>query len=247
IPTHQVLCRDGGATSELPDLWGQALHPDHACFSPFPGTTWLSEILEMIYHGGDLRKCHWAHIYFRVSYLEFKCPGLPSSAWCCPGPSSRFQLIRPSPAHTLGLESLKDTLVPDPQDPLATGPASPSLGNGQPPTSHKQSKPPLKGPSAALEPEKGNSEDPGVSGALPVKEDRGSHCPATSSKEMKKNPMADYSTFPTHILDHSISPFMRKGIPGDWKSALTVAQNEHLDAHYAEEMAGCKLNFRWQL
>ncbi|KAF7483737.1 Hypothetical predicted protein [Marmota monax] len=97
------------------------------------------------------------------------------------------------------------------------------------------------------EPEKGNSEDPGVSGALPVKEDRGSHCPATSSKEMKKNPMADYSTFPTHILDHSISPFMRKGIPGDWKSALTVAQNEHLDAHYAEEMAGCKLNFHWQL
>lgn len=33
------------------------------------------------------------------------------------------------------------------------------------------------------------------------------------------------------------------GIMGDWKTMFTVAQNERFDAHYAEKMAGCNLNF----
>nr|XP_019843055.1 PREDICTED: sulfotransferase 1A1 isoform X2 [Bos indicus] len=69
----------------------------------------------------------------------------------------------------------------------------------------------------------------------------------TSFKEMKKNPMTNYSTIPTAVMDHSISAFMRKGITGDWKSTFTVAQNELFEAHYAEKMAGCKLRFRWEL
>uniref|UniRef100_A0A2K5TXK1 Sulfotransferase n=1 Tax=Macaca fascicularis TaxID=9541 RepID=A0A2K5TXK1_MACFA len=69
----------------------------------------------------------------------------------------------------------------------------------------------------------------------------------TSFREMKKNPMANYTTVPQEFMDHSISPFMRKGMTGDWKTTFTVAQNECFDADYAEKMAGCSLSFRSEL
>ncbi|XP_026703718.1 sulfotransferase 1C3-like [Athene cunicularia] len=69
----------------------------------------------------------------------------------------------------------------------------------------------------------------------------------TSFQEMKKNPAANYETMPTAFMDHSLSPFLRKGISGDWKNHFTVAQNERFDRHYREHMEGSDLHFQMEV
>uniref|UniRef100_A0A8C3VVA2 Sulfotransferase n=1 Tax=Catagonus wagneri TaxID=51154 RepID=A0A8C3VVA2_9CETA len=65
----------------------------------------------------------------------------------------------------------------------------------------------------------------------------------TSFEVMKQNPMANFSSVPAKIMNHSISPFMRKG--GDWENHFTVAQNERFDQDYRERMADTTLTFRF--
>nr|XP_020844209.1 sulfotransferase family cytosolic 1B member 1-like isoform X3 [Phascolarctos cinereus] len=69
----------------------------------------------------------------------------------------------------------------------------------------------------------------------------------TSFEAMKENSMVNYSLLPTTLMDHSISPFMRKGIAGDWKNYFTVAQNEKFDGDYEKKMSGTTLKFRTEI
>ncbi|XP_003418887.1 sulfotransferase 1A1-like [Loxodonta africana] len=258
--------------------------PDDVLVSTYPksGTTWVSEILDLIYHGGDLEKCCQDPIFFRVPFLEFKAPGVPS-----------------------GVESLKDAPAPriiKTHLPLALLPQC--LLDQKIKVIYVARNPKDVAVSyyhfylmAKVHPDPGTwdnflemfmdgevsygswyqhvqewwelshthpvlylfyediKEDPKreiqkilefLGRSLP--EETVDHIvQRTSFKEMKKNPMTNYTTLPSEIMDHNVSAFMRKGTPGDWKNIFTVAQNERFDIQYAEKMAGSNLNFRSQL
>lgn len=69
----------------------------------------------------------------------------------------------------------------------------------------------------------------------------------TSFQEMKNNPSTNYTTLPDEIMNQKVSPFMRKGITGDWKNHFTVALNEKFDKHYEEQMKESTLKFRTEI
>ncbi|XP_029440263.1 sulfotransferase family cytosolic 2B member 1-like [Rhinatrema bivittatum] len=64
-------------------------------------------------------------------------------------------------------------------------------------------------------------------------------------KIMKDNKMANFSLMPDELMDQKKSPFMRKGISGDWKNHFTVEQSERFDRVYWQKMKGLDVKFSW--
>ncbi|XP_024597378.1 estrogen sulfotransferase isoform X2 [Neophocaena asiaeorientalis asiaeorientalis] len=69
----------------------------------------------------------------------------------------------------------------------------------------------------------------------------------TSFQEMKNNPSTNYTMLPDEVMNQKVSPFMRKGIAGDWKNYFTVALNEKFDMHYEQQMKGSTLKLRTEI
>lgn len=269
------------ALGSLQDFQAQ---PDDLLISTYPksGTTWVSEILDMIYQGGDVQKCQRAPIFMRVPFLEFKVPGIPTGLEVLkdiPAP----RLIKTHLPLALLPQTLLDQKVkvvymarnakdvavsyyhfyrmakvhPDPDtwdnflEKFMAGEVS--YGSWY---QHVQEWWELSHTHPMLylfyEDMKENPKREiqkilkFVGRSLPD-ETVDLIVQHTSFKEMKNNSKANYSTIPLHVMDHSISAFMRKGISGDWKTTFTVAQNERFDANYAKKMEGCSLSFRTQL
>uniref|UniRef100_A0A8C5A4Q7 Sulfotransferase n=2 Tax=Gadus morhua TaxID=8049 RepID=A0A8C5A4Q7_GADMO len=64
-------------------------------------------------------------------------------------------------------------------------------------------------------------------------------------KNMKKNKMSNYSLVPSEFMDPNVSEFLRKGIAGDWKNHLTVAEADYFDEFYRKKMQDVKYTFVW--
>ncbi|KAK1339575.1 hypothetical protein QTO34_018128 [Cnephaeus nilssonii] len=67
----------------------------------------------------------------------------------------------------------------------------------------------------------------------------------TSFDVMKRNPMTNYIN--DVQMNHRLSPFMRKGVIGDWKNQFTEAQNKQFNENYEKNMAGTSLSFCMKL
>ncbi|XP_064375904.1 sulfotransferase 2B1 [Dromaius novaehollandiae] len=64
---------------------------------------------------------------------------------------------------------------------------------------------------------------------------------------MRDNAMANYSLIPCEIMDHSQGRFMRKGVVGDWREHFSPLQSARFDRVYQEEMGDAGLRAPWPM
>ncbi|NXG13456.1 ST1D1 Sulfotransferase, partial [Grallaria varia] len=277
IPLYKVFIEG------WPQVKAFQARPDDLLISTYPksGTTWLSEIMDMIYHDGDVEKCRRDAIYNRVPFLEVKVPRIPSGVEQLENTPSPRLVKTHLPVQLLPqsfwekdckiiymARNPKDVVIsyyyfyqmakihPDPGtlaeflETFLTGKAAYGSwydhvrGWWEKRKEKKilylfyedMKKNPRQEVKKILQ----------FLGKEVAEETVERILHNTSFQAMKKNPAANYETMPTALMDHSCSPFLRKGICGDWKNHFTVAQNERFDQHYQEHMAGTDLHFQME-
>uniref|UniRef100_A0A8C3FWA6 Sulfotransferase n=1 Tax=Chrysemys picta bellii TaxID=8478 RepID=A0A8C3FWA6_CHRPI len=236
--------------------------PDDLLISTYPkaGTTWMQEIVDLILVQGDVEKACRAPTHIRIPFLEICSPPLVPSG---------VQQLANVPSPRVIKTHLPFQLVPKSfwenrckaRDPNPVPNSSKfffylilSLGrhNVKSYENYQRfiytTRP--KGPLILLPHQDPAREIRRVMDFLEVElppQVLEKIVQQTSFQIMKENPMANYSSIPSTILDQTVSPFMRKGQVGDWKNHFTVAQSEAFDAHYQRRMEGTGLHFRTQI
>uniref|UniRef100_G1U4V2 Sulfotransferase n=1 Tax=Oryctolagus cuniculus TaxID=9986 RepID=G1U4V2_RABIT len=64
---------------------------------------------------------------------------------------------------------------------------------------------------------------------------------------MRQSRAANYSLVPREIMDPARSPFLRKGVVGDWQEHFTPEQNEKFNAVYQAKMSDCSVCLPWSM
>ncbi|XP_054847636.1 sulfotransferase 1 family member D1-like [Eublepharis macularius] len=272
----------------IAEEWAQVetfqARPDDLLIATYPksGTTWISEIVDMIYNDGDVEKCQRDAIFNRVPFMELIIPGMSNGvARLAERPSPR--LVKTHLPVQLLPESFwennckiiyvarnaKDVAVsyyyfhqmakihPEPgtwqeflERFVAGEVAFGSWFHHVKGWWEKKKDHPVlylfyedmkENPSRELQ------KVTQFLGKEVTEEAQKRILHHTAFREMQKNPTSNYRMLSTAEMDHSVSPFMRKGIAGDWKNHFTVAQNERFDEAYTEKMKESTLQFRMQI
>ncbi|XP_030400859.1 sulfotransferase 2B1-like [Gopherus evgoodei] len=66
-----------------------------------------------------------------------------------------------------------------------------------------------------------------------------------SFQAMNQNKTCNYGLGLENIMEQWVSPFLRKGVPGDWKGHFMVAQSQVFDWLYREQMQDVSVRFPW--